>query len=324
MSTFFRTLTLNDYTAKVSFETALTNGQLDWTIELSTGGQDGRYTTTTGGLAAITPSAVQTDKERHCTYLRAALNDIDTAVGREAKALGVKMLYDYLVGDALEFTKNHPRFKDTVIAKGYELKVEAPERYSMVASINRVLTALDAPLIKPYGWVPTAVTTPAPVAPPAAAVAQPTATVAAAPKPVNTAVQPPAPVAPKPDTTEADIVLFKAVATRLKCESVLRAPKEYFGYWQGAVKRGYYNLLPSKAASMEAYMAAWWCTYNDEWQRANLMKDLFTKQKLIWSEEVMPMYYEWEKTYTPTGRTNRYKKMCAFLDKYRAAFTAPA
>jgi hypothetical protein len=35
------------------------------------------------------------------------------------------------------------------------------------------------------------------------------------------------------------------------------------------------------------------------------------------------MYYEWEKTYRPTGRTNRYKKMCAFLDKYKGAFSAP-
>jgi hypothetical protein len=147
---------------------------------------------------------------------------------------------------------------------------------------------------------------------------------------VNTVVQPPAPavapapVAPKPDTSEVDLVLFKAVATRLKCECVLRSPKEYLGYWQGAIKRGCYTQLPSKAASMEAYMVSWYGYYNEELQRANLMKELFTKQKLIWSEDVMPMYYEWEKTYRPTGRTNRYKKMCAFLDKYKCAFTAPA
>ena len=317
MSTFSRDLTLNGYTAKVSFKTALTNGQLDWTIELSTGELGvNRYTSTTGGRVGITNSTVQADKERHCTYLRAALNDIETAVGREAKALGTKMLYDYLVGDALEFTKNHPKFKETVIAKGYELKGEAPEKYAMVASINRVLTALDAPLIRPNAWVPVPVMPPAPTP-----VTQP----AAAPKPVNTVVQP-APMAapaPKPDTTEVDLVLFKAVATRLKCESALRSPKEYLGYWQGAIKRGAYTQQPSKAASMEAYMTSWWGYYSDETQREYLMKEIFAKQKLIWSADVMPMYYEWEKTYKPTGRTNRYKKMCAFLDKYRAAFTTP-
>lgn len=314
MSTFSRDLTLNGYTAKVSFKTALnSSGQLDWTIELSTGTEGvNRYTSSTGGLAAITAPAVQADKERHCTFLRSALSDIETGVGREAKALGAKMLYDYLVGDALEFTKNHPKFKDTVIAKGYELKSEAPEKYGMVASINRVLTALGAPLIKPL---------PVPVT-------QSVATPVVAPKPVNTVIQPapapaPAPVAPKPDTTEVDLALFKAVATRLKCDCVLRSPKEYLGYWQGAVKRGCYTHQPSKASSMEAYMVSWYGYYDEDLQRENLMRDLFTKQKLIWSAEVMPMYYEWEKTYKPTGRTNRYKKMCAFLDKYRAAFTAP-
>jgi hypothetical protein len=319
MDTFTHNLTLNNYTAKVSFKTSLHNGKLDWTIELFTDELGDRYTTITGGLVTIiqpvpaptpAPAPAQTDKDRHINFLRVALADIEAVTGREAKALGTKMLYDYLIGDALEFTKNHLKFKEVVIAKGYELKAEAPEKYAMIYTINRVLNALGAPLTKP----PTPAPAPTPAPPPA-------------PAPAPVASVPPT-VKPK-DAVNPDLELFKAVATRLKCETALNNLKEYFGYWQGAVKRGHYAHLLSKAASMEEYMASWWCYDDDEYGRARLMKDIFAKKGLVWSEEAMPMYYEWLKTYIPPPRVrgqprpNRYTKMCAFLDTYKSAFTAP-
>jgi hypothetical protein len=353
MSSFTRTLTLNGTTAKLTLHTTLNKDNMcEWTLELSTGkeGVD-KYTTTTGGWttmkavpapapapapaapspAPATPAPATSpaeEKTRHIEFIKGILADVSEARGRDARAAITKILFDYLAGSALEFVKNHQKFKDTVIAKGYELKQEAPEKTGMVSSIDRVLTALGQPLVKPVMcWgchqtpcvgtakpvntvvQPVAVATPAPPGP----------TPAPAPKPT------PAPAArTEPKDNDPDFVLFKAVAKRLKCTSVLDQPRLYYGYYLNGQRWGSNSEHKSKAARMEAYMASWWCYGDDDYQRQMLMKSLFAKNKLVWSDEVMPMYNDWVPTYKPTGRPNRYKKMCAFIDTFRPAFTAPA
>jgi hypothetical protein len=250
--------------------------------------------------------AAKAEKQRHITFIKGILDDMPEVQGRDAKAAVAKILFDYLSGEALEFVKNHEKFRKVVIEKCYELKTEAPERTKMVESCNRVLMGLGEPLIKPVtclgGHNTPCVSAPKPATAPAPTTAAPT--------------PPPAP------TVDPDLALFLAVARKLKCTSVLQNSTEYLGYWRRAVKRGYYT-GKSKADSMEAYMSGWWGYYNDEAQRERLMKSLFDKNKLPYDPVVMDMYYEWVKTYTPPARprNNRYLKMVAFIDANRAAFT---
>ena len=348
MSTFNRSLTLNGYTAKMSLPTTLTKENMcEWTLELSSGKEGvNKYTATTAGWvtmktvtsapapaapapappAPVPATSAEAEKTRHIEFIKGILADVDTAVGRDVRAMASKILFDYLAGSALEFVKNHPKFKDTVIAKGYELKRDAPEKVKMVESINRVLTALGMPLVQPV-WCWGCNQTPCiGAAKPVNTVVQPitTTTPVPAPAPVAAPAPAPAPTRTEPKDDDPDFVLFKAVAKRLKCTSVLTQPKTYYGYYLNG-QRWYSNSEhKSKAARMEAYMASWWCYGDDDYQRQMLLKSIFAKNKLQWDDVVMQMYNDWVPTYKPTGRTNRYKKMCAFIDTFRSAFTAPA
>jgi hypothetical protein len=57
--------------------------------------------------------------------------------------------------------------------------------------------------------------------------------------------------------------------------------------------------------------------YYKRWQ---LMKKLFERENLVFDDNVMDLYYEWEKT---APRLNRYKKIKAFIDANRDAFEDP-
>jgi hypothetical protein len=57
-------------------------------------------------------------------------------------------------------------------------------------------------------------------------------------------------------------------------------------------------------------------------ERTTLMKSLFYKNKLTFSDIAMTLYDEWVKTYKPAGATNRYKKMCAFIGAHESLFTS--
>jgi hypothetical protein len=63
-----------------------------------------------------------------------------------------------------------------------------------------------------------------------------------------------------------------------------------------------------------------YCT--DDGQRITLMKKIFENHNLIFSDAAMTLYNEWQKTYKPTGKTNRYIKMNEFATTHKALFTA--
>jgi hypothetical protein len=77
------------------------------------------------------------------------LTDIERAVGYEAKALGARMLYDYMFDNCIDLLNSTPKLKNTVINKAYELKKAAPNQVALICSLNKVLTMLGAPLTEP-------------------------------------------------------------------------------------------------------------------------------------------------------------------------------
>lgn len=348
MSVFTRSITFNDQTATISFPIKLdSSNQLNWTVSLSSGTNKASTTgnvsiepytkpastslVTSWPSSITTAVAVDDNKAKHVEFIKESLNTIDTATGRDAKAACAKMLYDYLLIWGMDFIKAHERFKQTVIAKAYELKSQGPEKASMIASMDKVLTALGQPLEKPAVPVATGLTRqvacggsltycgcvgcpdltykPVEVTTPVAKVMPVTE-----PSKVANLVATPA----KDDAT-AEYNLFVAVAKRMGCTYINKNPKEYFDYYQSTVKRGY--IKGSPAQMIEKYLTQWGGGGDDNHQRINLMKKLFTDNKLAFTPDVMTLYDEWQKTYKPTSGTNRYKKMCAFIDAHKTLFT---
>lgn len=345
MSTFTRSITFNDQTATISFPIKLdSSNQLNWTVSLSSGTNKAStngnvaiepYTKPAStSLVTCWPSSITSypaeDKVKHLEFIKESLNTIDTATGRDAKAACAKMLYDYLLIWGMDFIKAHERFKLTVIDKAYELKSQAPEKASMIASMDKVLTALNQPLEKPVTALPGSVALPA--SPPGLTrqvACGGSLTYCGCPgcpdltyKP--TEVKPVKPVEIKPASTSstddtAEYKLFVVVAQRMGCTYINKNPKEYFGYYQSTVKRGYIKGNP--AQMIEKYLTQWGGGGDDTHQRTALMKQLFEKNNLTFTPDVMTLYDEWQKTYKPVGVSNRYKKMCAFIDVHKTLFT---
>jgi hypothetical protein len=227
------------------------------------------------------------------------------------------MLYDYLLICGMDFLKAYERFKQTVIDKAYELKQTAPDKTDMVTSINKVLTALDVPLVKPalavIATMPryTCDNTKCPIHGKKAEEAKPTTEPS---KAANTVVQP---AANKDTAYNPDMTLFIALAKKHDAKNAVKNPIEYFSYYERAVKWGSVTGA-TKADKINEYLSRW----SDGSAREDLMKSLFTKNNLVFSDVVMTLYEEWQKEYKPTGATNRYKKMCAFIDAHKTLFTA--
>ena len=319
-----RSITFNDTTATLTFDTKLNdNNQLDWGITLISA----KNTVSTNGKvrivmaapapapAPVTPAVYpEAEKAKHVAFIKAALDTIDTSVGRDAKAVGAKMLYDYMLLCAMDFVKAHERYKQTTIWKAYELKSAAPTNTAMIGSINNFLTAIDQPLEKPalmvIATMPsyTCSNSDCPIH------GKKTEEVKPAPKPtptpVNTVIQPAEPYNP-------DMALFIALAKKHDAKEAIKNPTNYYSYYTNAVKWGSVT-GDTKAEKMNDYLSYW----SDGAAREKLMKSLFYKNKLTFSDAVMTLYDEWVKTYTPTDKTNRYKKMCVFTDVHKTLFNA--
>lgn len=304
------------------------------------------------GVTAIT----EKEKQQHISFIKEGLKTVEETKGREAKAACAKIIYDYMFMCAIDFVKTYEKFKKTVIDKAYELKKEAPEITSMIASLDKVLVALEQPLEKPA-------VAPTPVLPGSAADTTarpmlarqvacggsltycgcegcPDLTVKDQPvesKPANTVVEPaksvsePAKTVEKPASAPAktvekpaaaptneydpEVALFVSLAKKYKATWAASNAKEYLSYFKEAVKRGYIK-GDTFVARLNAYLSQW--DYDDETERTRLMKSIVEKEKLVFSDPVMLLYYDWEKTYKPTGKTNRYIKMRQFVNIHKS------
>jgi hypothetical protein len=90
----------------------------------------------------------------HTNYVASLTNTISTAGTRSARAIGIKILYDFFsTEEGLKFVNvQHPsneNLKAVMIRKGYEHKNQGPEMHDMIDSINKFLTAVGAPHDQP-------------------------------------------------------------------------------------------------------------------------------------------------------------------------------
>lgn len=140
------------------------------------------------------------------------------------------------------------------------------------------------------------------------------------PKPVDL----PKKTAPIKATTEKkdepynpDMALFIALAKNHDAKNIIENPTFYFSYYESLAKWGSVK-GSTKAEKMEDCLSRW----SDGAAREILMKQLFEKNKLVFSNSAMTLYNEWQKTYKPAVNSNRYKKMCTFIEAHKALFTA--
>lgn len=308
MSIFTRSITFNDLTATISFDTKLnSDNQIDFTVALTSG--ENKVSTT--GRAAMelpdstseepTPVPVPTTDDRaNCiTTIKNLILDVEITKGKENKAAIAIKLLKYICDDALDFTKSNSRFNDVVVRKCYQFKLENSNIPKLIEEANKTLTKLGASTTIPADFTVDFCSlcgikhnNPYKAA----------ATVA----PVN-----------KKEVYDPDMTLFIALAKKHNAKIAINDPIKYFSYYQTMISwdrcKG-----STKAERMESYFSRW----SDSNARENLMKSLFTKNNLIFSDSVMTLYYEWVKTYVPVGKTNRYIKMWAFIDANHSLFSA--
>ena len=274
---------------------------------------------------ATTPATYPEDeKVKHVTVIKAMLNRQDEIKGKENKAENAIKILDYVSGEALDFTKAYERFKNTVINKCYEFKQENADMPEVVKKADETLIKLGASTTIPADWKKPEKCRvcgdihPTPVVSKivnevinAWADSQPPIV---APKPVTTATKP-----AMENTYALDLALFTALAKKYNFKNAMEHPKLYLSYFDNDVRWNSNTVEGNtKAEKMTSYFTH--CT--DDGQRIALMKTIFEKHTLIFNDAAMTLYSDWQKTYKPTGKTNRYIKMNEFATIHKVLFTA--
>lgn len=327
-----RSITFNNFTATVSLPTTPNNdNQLVWYLSLTSG----ENTVSTSDVLqmdmpaptslpapastpASTPAPVPTpvpapklstlfpeeEKNKHTAVIRVLLDVSETLKGKESKAVAAIKILDYVSGEALEFTNTYERFKNSVIKKCYEFKRVNSDMPAVVEKADAVLTKLGKCPCRRCCSLAEATNT----------VIQP---VTESVKPVTESVKP-VPTTATGEPYNPDMSLFLTLAHEHELDQVLAEPilfwrlyNEYAIRWGNA--RG-----ATKAEQMNNYFGQ----FSKLGARTELMKSLFEKNKLVFNDSVMTQYREWMKTYKPSGKTNRFKNMCAFIDANKSLFTA--
>jgi hypothetical protein len=296
------------------------DNQLDWTISLTSGsnkvGTDGKVkidlstkpaaasssASSTTAPPVVNQAATSTysdeDRAKHVNAIKAMLNECEEAKGKDNKAKVAIKILDYIAGEAIDFTNYHIRFKNTVINKCYEFKQTNADMPDVVAKADKTLIALGASTTIPADFKPN--------------------TCGICGGNHQTPVKPVEPAKPTEikDNT-ADLALFTSLAKKYNHKYAMENPKAYLSYFESAVR---WRSVTGKTRAEQ--MNNYFYNYSDIGQRDDLMKKIFTKHNLVFSDAVMPFYYDWVTTYKPEGHTNRYKKMTEFATKHKTLFTA--
>jgi hypothetical protein len=328
-----RSITFNNFTATISLPTSPNNdNQLIWYLSLASGEntvstydilqiempvitetspaprrlQERLATLTQPPAPAPVPAAVPVpdttafvaveEKNKHIAVIKALLDMCESLKGKESKAVAAIKVLDYVSGEALEFTKTFESFKSCVIKKCYEFK-------RVNSDIPAVVEKADAVLIK-LGKCPCSR---------CSKLAEPTNTVV---QPITEPVKP-VPTAATGERYNPDMSLFLTMAREHELDQVLARPTEYWTYYENAVRLGSVRGA-TKTERMNNYLGQ----FSELGARTQLMKSLFEKKKLIFNDSVMSQYMEWVKTYKPSGKTNRFRNMCIFIDAHKSLFTA--
>jgi hypothetical protein len=115
-----------------------------------------------------------------------------------------------------------------------------------------------------------------------------------------------------------ELALFVSLAKVHNNTDAIEHPEQWYKHYLMCLKRH-----SIKGTTPAEKMEFFFSVRSDRDARVNLMKSLFTENKLVFSEPVMPLYNEWLKTFTHTGKgkVNRYIKMNEFIKTYKLLFT---
>jgi hypothetical protein len=260
------------------------------------------------------------EKMKHVIHLRKLIDDCTAAKGKDNKAVVASEILTYITDSALEFTNAYPKFKATVINKCYEFKSEHPEITELIKKADNVLLKLGASTTIPSDYASVAKSS---YCGDCTKYHSNTTTKAATSSPANTVVtsvkksSPPKKPSEEPINKE-ELALFISIAKLHNNTNAVANPEQWYKWYQNCLKfRTVKGTTP--AEKMECYFGV----RSDTVARINLMKSLFNQHKLVFSESVMPLYNEWVKTFTYTGKgtVNRYIKMNEFIKTYKSLFT---
>ena len=299
-----RSITFNDVTATVTFDNKLNDNKLSWNMSMISGANK---TSTNDMTTIIVPTSVPVvasipvvasvpmdEKTKHIAHIKDMLDECEKTVCKSNMTVIFIKILDYVSGNALEFTKAHERFKEVVINKCYEFKTVNSDMPDVVTKADAALIKLGSSTTIPLNFkIANTIIRPSP---------------APAPAPASTV---------KNDTSyNPEIALFVALAKKYGAENAILDPIKSFSYYETACKTLAITGT-TKAEKMVNYFTRW----SDLYARIQLMKSLFTKNNIVFTDTAMILYNEWVKTYKPTDKTNRYKKICAFIDAHKSLFT---
>jgi hypothetical protein len=120
-----------------------------------------------------------------------------------------------------------------------------------------------------------------------------------------------------PFTRSLTLVLFNALAKKYNHERAIKSPEEYLTYFSFSEKHGYVS-----GATIADKMTDYFMKFSEDGKRISLMKTIFNKHDLVFSDSAMSLYYQWVKTCPPVGKTNRYIKMNDFTIIHKSLFSA--
>ena len=307
-----RSLTLNDVTATITIKDGSNPENVDWILRITdtfanNASINGAYAITktkpvvqetnpdvipipntqsvqikriTGILKAVEEQSPNTQSV-HVKRIAEMLKAVEEQSKKSEKIIYVCILFNYILQDALDFTKSNAKFHKTVVDKCYDMKKEVTDSSVLNSLANKILTALSAPLEKPE--VKPVVQESKPVVQESKSVAQ------------EVTQSCPEVTQSSPEVKSVALLTIDDVILQL----AIKGYERIGGYW-------------SKTNQWEKDMYIKY-SMDEHNKRTELMKSILTEKKLTFDDTIMMVYYNWEKYYNPTNPVNRYQKMCEFV-----------
>ena len=222
----------------------------------------------------------------HKAVLESLLEVLENVKNRDAKIVIGTQLFNS-ASKAASFLSRATAMENTLVTKCYRMKRENCRKEPLVAACDRLLAALDRPLVEPIG--------------PEEALF---ISLARKHKELETVDE---------KYIREKYMLFRICGPRRRC-SLERNMNTYIirswlmtYYWRGLKIREYFEQkrLEEKDGGYE-----------------KLMKSIAAKRGLALTDTVLASYHEWAKQFSGEKRLNRYEKMMKFADEHPQLFTS--
>ena len=271
-----RYITLNGITSTLLINES--EGQINWTLNLADAKDNHASTNGTYTIKNATKTDIVYNNAQHVSRIMEMIEDVNYAVGKYNKIPYACILFNYILKDALEFSKKHDKFRKVIIDKCYEMKEVCSESLPLVSLSNRILTALSAPLEKQSS--------------PTAGLVQssPTASLTASG------------LVPE---VKSEVKSEEKPAQNIIDDFILESAIKDYEYTFGEHA---WNTADSRTKEVYIRYAKGY-----EEDRVRTMKPILAKKGLTFDESIMARYHTWEKTFKPAKPVNRFQKMSEFV-----------